>query len=88
MTALGVGLIGTGYMGKCHALAWNNVTSVFGDVERPRLVTLAEVRRRLARAAAYDGIMNVTAAYGYYIDDTNAAGWAEYRFGAGRGYRA
>lgn len=48
MAALGVGLIGTGYMGKCHALAWNNVTSVFGDVERPRLVTLAEVNPELA----------------------------------------
>lgn len=52
MTALGVGLIGTGYMGKCHALAWNNVTSVFGDVERPRLVTLAEVNPELAAKKA------------------------------------
>ncbi|WP_417579705.1 Gfo/Idh/MocA family protein [Pelagibacterium sp.] len=42
MTSLGVGLIGTGYMGKCHALAWNAVAPVFGDVERPRLVHLAE----------------------------------------------
>ena len=25
--------IGTGYMGKCHALAWNAVASVFGDVD-------------------------------------------------------
>ncbi|MGG2474673.1 Gfo/Idh/MocA family protein, partial [Rhizobium sp. BR5] len=52
MAALGVGLIGTGYMGKCHALAWNNVTSVFGDVERPRLVTLAEVNPELAAKKA------------------------------------
>jgi len=35
MKALGIGLIGTGYMGKCHALAWNAVKTVFGDVERP-----------------------------------------------------
>lgn len=47
-----MGLIGTGYMGKCHALAWNNVTSVFGDVERPRLVTLAEVNPELAAKKA------------------------------------
>ncbi len=33
-------LIGTGYMGKCHALAWNAVASVFGDVERPHLAVL------------------------------------------------
>ena len=27
MTGLGIGLIGTGYMGKCHALAWNAVAT-------------------------------------------------------------
>ena len=31
MKRIGVGLIGTGYMGKCHALAWNAVGPVFGD---------------------------------------------------------
>ena len=61
MAALGVGLIGTGYMGKCHALAWNNVTSVFGDVERPRLVTLAEVNPELAaKKAAEFGFVRST----------------------------
>jgi predicted dehydrogenase len=50
--ALGIGLIGTGYMGKCHALAWNSVAPVFGDVERPRLVALAEVDEALARRKA------------------------------------
>ena len=39
-------------------------------------VTLGEARRRLARAAAYDGIENVSAAYGFYVDDLNTAGWA------------
>jgi predicted dehydrogenase len=52
MAGTGVGLIGTGYMGKCHALAWNAVASVFGDVERPRLVGLAEVDADLARRKA------------------------------------
>ena len=52
MAGLGVGLIGTGYMGKCHALAWNSVASVFGDVERPRLVALAEVDADLAARKA------------------------------------
>lgn len=50
--ALGIGLIGTGYMGKCHALAWNSVAPVFGDVERPRLVGLAEVNAELAAKKA------------------------------------
>ena len=31
MASIGVGLIGTGYMGKCHALAWTGVKAVFGD---------------------------------------------------------
>jgi predicted dehydrogenase len=52
VAGLGIGLIGTGYMGKCHALAWNAVTSVFGDVERPRLVSLGEVNAELARKKA------------------------------------
>jgi len=52
MAGLGVGLIGTGYMGKCHALAWNAVRQIFGDVERPRLVHLAEANADLARVRA------------------------------------
>lgn len=52
MKRLGVGLIGTGYMGKCHALAWNSVRQVFGDVERPRLVHLAEANADLAAGRA------------------------------------
>lgn len=52
MTSIGVGLIGTGYMGKCHALAWNAVKPVFGDGPRPRLVHLAEVSAELAAQRA------------------------------------
>jgi hypothetical protein len=39
-------------------------------------VTLDEARRRLARSAAWDGAANVSAAYGFYVDDMDAAGWA------------
>jgi hypothetical protein len=39
-------------------------------------VMIDDARRRLARSAAYDGITNVSAAYGYYVDDSDAAGWA------------
>ena len=61
MTSLGVGLIGTGFMGKCHALAWNAVAPVFGEVERPRLAVLAEVDRELAqRRAAEFGFARAT----------------------------
>ena len=43
---------------------------------KPAAATLMEVRRRLARSSAYDGAANVSAAYGFFVDDTNAAGWA------------
>ena len=52
MDTLGVGLIGTGYMGKCHALAWNAVASVFGDVARPRLALLCDSHEPEAQARA------------------------------------
>nr|WP_010140848.1 Gfo/Idh/MocA family oxidoreductase [Oceanicola sp. S124] len=52
MTSLGIGLIGTGYMGKCHALAWNAVGPTFGDTPAIRLVHLAEVDADLARTRA------------------------------------
>lgn len=49
---IGVGLIGTGYMGKCHALAWTSVKAVFGSGPRPCLVHLAEANADLARQRA------------------------------------
>ena len=52
MEQLGVGLVGTGYMGKCHALAWTGVHAVFGDVPSIDLVHLSEVSDDLARARA------------------------------------
>lgn len=50
--ALRVALIGTGYMGKCHALAWNAVAPLFGDVARPELTLLCEVNDGLAATRA------------------------------------
>ncbi len=52
---LRVALIGTGFMGKCHALAWNAVAPVFGDVPRPELALLCDVNADLAgrRAAEF-----------------------------------
>ena len=49
---LGVGLIGTGFMGKCHAVAWAGVAPVFGDVAMPRRVILADATPDLAAAGA------------------------------------
>ena len=52
MRTIGVGLIGTGYMGKCHALAWTGVQAVFGDGPQVRRVMLCEVEEGLARRRA------------------------------------
>jgi predicted dehydrogenase len=68
--SLGVGLIGTGYMGKCHALAWNAVKPVFGDGPRPRLVHLAEATEDLAaRRAAEFGFEKSTGDWRALIAD-------------------
>lgn len=39
---IGIGLIGTGFMGKCHALAYGAVKAVLGDVPTPRLELLCD----------------------------------------------
>ena len=53
MAGVGVGLIGTGFMGKCHALAWAAVGRVFGDVPAPRLELVCDTPAE--RAAAMGG---------------------------------
>ena len=52
MGTIGVGLIGTGYMGKCHALAWTGVQAAFGDTPVIRRAMLCEVEEGLARRRA------------------------------------
>ncbi|MBO9604186.1 MAG: nuclear transport factor 2 family protein [Novosphingobium sp.] len=41
----------------------------------PRPAAIGEAKRRLARAAAWDGIENVSAAYGYFLDDSMPRGF-------------
>src|SRR4051812_10965998 len=68
--SIGVGLIGTGFMGKCHALAWNAVAPVFGDVERPRLAVLADATQELAaRKAAEFGFARATGDWRSLVED-------------------
>ena len=52
MDTIGIGLIGTGFMGKCHALAYGSVKRVFGDVPTPRLELLCEQPADKAQALA------------------------------------
>ncbi|SDR52959.1 Predicted dehydrogenase [Rhizobiales bacterium GAS113] len=52
MTRLRVGLIGTGFMGKCHALAWTSVSGVYGDLPEIELACLADADIEVARRQA------------------------------------
>ncbi len=58
-TPLGVALIGTGFMGKCHAMAWRNVATVFGGAH-PRLEILADVADRAGDMATRFGFARST----------------------------
>lgn len=66
---LGVALIGTGFMGKCHALAWRNVAAVFGGAH-PRLEVLCDTPADRARAgAAQFGFARATADWRDAVSD-------------------
>lgn len=52
MRTIGVGLIGTGFMGKCHALAYRSVRAVFDTALTPRLVRVCDRDRAAAESYA------------------------------------
>ncbi|HEX5766314.1 MAG TPA: Gfo/Idh/MocA family oxidoreductase, partial [Woeseiaceae bacterium] len=54
MAQLGFGLIGTGFMGRTHAIALQSVATVFAGIEAPRLVTVADVNADSAATAGRD----------------------------------
>jgi hypothetical protein len=68
--AQGWGHGGTGPRVSCPAPAFLDPARppAAGRPEEPG-PDIAELRRRLARSRAYDGVENVSAAYGYYLDD-------------------
>ena len=49
MRTIGVGLIGTGFMGRCHTLAYRSVRAVFDTPLSPRLVQVCDRRADAAR---------------------------------------
>jgi predicted dehydrogenase len=51
MVEIGVGIIGTGFMGECHALAFTAVAPVFQPSLRPRLQMVADVNATAAERA-------------------------------------
>lgn len=66
---LGVALIGTGFMGKCHAMAWRNVATVFGGAH-PRLEVLSDVTTQSAESFARQfGFARATARWQEAVND-------------------
>lgn len=53
MKELGIGLIGTGFMGKAHAIAYRTALAAFPDIPAPRLVAVADVNAEAAAKAAH-----------------------------------
>jgi predicted dehydrogenase len=70
MDEIGVGIIGTGFMGECHALAFGAVGPVFQPALRPRLELVADIDGTAAeRARARFGFARATADWRALVAD-------------------
>ena len=67
---LGIGLIGTGFMGKAHAFAYRAALAAFPDIPAPRLEMIADVEEGLAaRAALQYGFARSSASWRDLVND-------------------
>jgi predicted dehydrogenase len=57
MKTVKIGLIGAGFMGRTHTVAYKNVVNIFGDDYVPELVAVADIAEENAK--------NLAAKYGY-----------------------
>ena len=70
MDRIGAGLIGTGFMGKCHAMAYGAVKAVFGDVPAIDRIALSDVDGTHARRMADEfGFARATADWREFLSD-------------------
>ena len=70
MGTIGVGLIGTGFMGKCHTLAYRSVRAVLDTSLSPRLVSVCDRRADVAeRHAAQGGFEKATDDWRAVVED-------------------
>lgn len=68
--SLGLGLIGTGFMGKAHALAYRAANAVFGDLPEVRLAVLCDTPQETAQDLARQfGFQRATADWESLLDD-------------------
>ena len=67
---LGIGLIGTGFMGKAHAFAYRAALAAFPDIPAPRLEMIADVEEGLASRAAHQyGFARATSDWRALVND-------------------
>ena len=67
---LGIGIIGTGFMGKAHAFAYRAALAAFPDIPAPRLEMIADVEEGLAaRAALQYGFARSSASWRDLVND-------------------
>ena len=70
MRNMGVGLIGTGFMGKCHTSAYRSVRAVFDTPLSPRLAVVCDRRAAVAEShAARCGFERATDDWRVVVDD-------------------
>ena len=67
---LGIGIIGTGFMGKAHAFAYRAALAAFPDIPAPRLEMIADVEEGLAARAAHQyGFARSSASWRQLVND-------------------
>jgi predicted dehydrogenase len=70
MKSLGIGLIGTGFMGKAHALAFGSARAIMGDVPASHLAVLCDTPAEKAKQMADQfGFARSTADWNALISD-------------------
>ncbi len=52
MKSIGIAIIGTGFMGRSHAIAYRAAAGILPDLPHPRLVAIADIDRAAASRAA------------------------------------
>jgi predicted dehydrogenase len=68
--SLGIGIIGTGFMGKAHAFAYRNALAAFPDIPAPNLRTIADVSAKAAESFARQfGFENATGDWKSLVSD-------------------
>jgi predicted dehydrogenase len=74
MERIGVGLIGTGFMGKCHALAYGAVAAAYGDVPAIDRVVLSDADPDVARSKTWEfGFARPAAHWRAVVEDPSVA---------------